>query len=200
MKRFHIIRHGESLANKGERTERHDTIPLTEDGKRQAEDLAKTIAAKPDLIIVSPFTRTHETALPLMLAYPDVPVETWDVHEFTYLDTKKYNGTTREERQAGILSYWERKDIHYRDAEEVESYAGFIRRLDAFLDKISQRQEENILVFSHGNFIYALKEYLKVRNSGLSEEEMMQHLMNTHAELRYETFPISNASIHEIIL
>ncbi len=39
---------------------------LTEKGKEQAKLLAEEITLKPDLIVVSPFTRSQETAVPII--------------------------------------------------------------------------------------------------------------------------------------
>lgn len=200
MKTFYIIRHAESLANKGERTERHDTIPLTDAGKQQAINLVDAIEITPHLIVVSPFTRTAETAKPFVQKFSDVPVETWEVEEFTYLNPDNFNGTTREERKEAVSLYWNRGDIYYRDADNVESYLTFFHRIERFLQKISARKEENIIVFSHGNFIYALKEYLLLKEKGFSVEDAAKEVIMSQKNIRHEEFPIKNASVHRICI
>ena len=53
------------------------TIPLTERGRHQAEQIARWHWRKPTLIVVSPYDRTRGTAVPLVAQSPDVLVEEW---------------------------------------------------------------------------------------------------------------------------
>jgi len=76
-----LIRHGESAANAGAVTTDPATIPLTEAGRDQARSIATTITRKPDLIVVSFYLRTQQTAEPSMRRFPDVLVETWPMQE-----------------------------------------------------------------------------------------------------------------------
>lgn len=200
MKTFHIIRHAESLANIGEKTDRHDSIPLSDFGKEQARELAERISIIPDLIVVSPFSRTLETATPYIRKYPEIPVETWEVEEFTYLNPQIFNGTTPLERQKAVREYWDKEDIHYQDCDGVESYILFIHRIDRFLKRVMERPEQNIVVFSHGNFIYTLKEFLLLKEKGFSLEETAREIIKRHKTFTHETFPIGNVSIHKLCI
>ncbi|TVY55752.1 putative phosphatase SPAC5H10.03 [Lachnellula cervina] len=60
MSTIHILRHGQSLHNI-ERGYPHRDPPLTELGCQQARNL--TLSTEPDLILISPMTRTIQTAL-----------------------------------------------------------------------------------------------------------------------------------------
>ncbi|CAH0045023.1 unnamed protein product [Clonostachys solani] len=60
MATIHILRHGQALHNV-DRAYPHRDPPLTKVGSKQAEKVL--IPAKPDLIIVSPMTRTIQTTL-----------------------------------------------------------------------------------------------------------------------------------------
>ena len=71
-----LVRHGESAANAGTATTDPATIPLTPRGHDQAERVAVALSERPDLIVVSPYLWTRETAEPAMRRFPDVPVET----------------------------------------------------------------------------------------------------------------------------
>lgn len=53
-KKVVLIHHGESVANAGFPTSDPASIPLTEDGRLQAEQIAEKMKIVPDLIIVSP--------------------------------------------------------------------------------------------------------------------------------------------------
>lgn len=64
MKSIYFIRHGESVANAGGVTMRHDLIPLSEIGLAQAQTIPDKLQIEPSLILVSNFIRTHQTAKP----------------------------------------------------------------------------------------------------------------------------------------
>ena len=98
MPTIQLIRHAESEGNAGLPTNDPASIPLTHHGYEQAAALAATFTTAPDLIIVSPFIRTQQTAAPLIARFPEVPVEKWAVQEFTYLNPNKYLGTTETQR------------------------------------------------------------------------------------------------------
>lgn len=63
-KKVVLIRHGESEANVGLPTSDPASIPLTEKGRQQAEQIAEKLTITPDLIIVSPYLRARQTAEP----------------------------------------------------------------------------------------------------------------------------------------
>ncbi|MFN7493515.1 MAG: phosphoglycerate mutase family protein [Cyclobacteriaceae bacterium] len=79
------IRHAQSEANAGGRTIDPVSIPITETGYAQSVSLAEEISEQPDLIIVSPYIRTQQTALPLSQKYPNCLMEVCHIQEFTFL-------------------------------------------------------------------------------------------------------------------
>lgn len=79
MKRVRLIRHGGSVANAGEASTDHATIPLTPRGIKQANLLARSYVHAPDLIIASPFSRAHLTAISTATTFPATPIETWPI-------------------------------------------------------------------------------------------------------------------------
>ena len=150
-----LIRHGESEGNIGLPTDSPAGIRLTQKGYEQAEYLAKSVVTQPDLIVVSPYIRTQQTAEALVGRCTDVLVETWKVHEFSYLNPVKYAGTTEAERGKFAQSYWERCDPDWRDGDGAESFRDFIGRVDAALARLRDEPERWTLVFTHGYFIKA---------------------------------------------
>lgn len=114
-KTVYFIRHGESLANIGVATPDPASIPLTEKGKEQAQRVAELFSRQPDLIIHSAYSRTLETAAPLIERFPETKVEVWPIHEFTYLDTELNAGTTPEQRRSQAINYWSVLDPDYID-------------------------------------------------------------------------------------
>jgi probable phosphoglycerate mutase len=201
MKKFLIIRHAESTANAGEKTDDMDSIPLSEKGKLQAKKLAEVMPMVPDLIVVSPYARTRQTAEPFIAKYPDVPVEVWDVHEFTYLHPDAYNHTTKYGRFGAVLTYWKDAPVDWKASDASESFLDFTTRIQALLEKVKDRKEERIVIFSHGRFIRGLKFYLQhMKEKGAAEisHAELTKLKNMHARTLSGIFPILNASVHEI--
>ncbi|MFA5131835.1 MAG: histidine phosphatase family protein [Candidatus Paceibacterota bacterium] len=205
MKKILIIRHAESVGNAGGKIDTHDAIPLSEKGRLQAQVLAETLDVIPDLIVLSSFSRTRETAEPFIAKNPSIPVEIWDVEEFTYLDPRLYNDADQKERQKIAIDYWRHADIHHKTGEGVESFSELIARMKRLVKKLEGREEKTIAIFSHGRFIYGLKTYLqKVKERGsvdLSDEDL-EELKELHALTVFNPsqFPIDNTSVHTIEL
>ena len=165
MNEFWLIRHGESLGNIGGRTATPEGIPLTETGHAQAKYTAVQIASSstsstpPALIVHSPYVRTQQTALPLIERYPQVPVEIWDIHEFTFLSPIAFHNTTIVERRPAARAYWERANPHEVHGEGAESFAAFIARAKSVLDRLQHTDtalRQRTIVYSHETFIMAV--------------------------------------------
>lgn len=152
-----LIRHAESDANVGAATDSPASIRLTARGHQQAADLAARFDHAPGLIVVSPYLRTQQTAAPLIARFPAARVEEWPVHEFTYLNPKLYAGTTEAQRAVFADEYWRRCDPHWNDGGGAESFADFIHRVDALLERLANRRRTSTAVFTHGYFIKALQ-------------------------------------------
>jgi 2,3-bisphosphoglycerate-dependent phosphoglycerate mutase len=148
-----LIRHAESEGNIGMPTDTPAGIRLTEKGHRQAAEYAAGVEAAPDLIVVSPFLRTQQTAAPLMVRFPEVPVEIWPVQEFTYLNPVEYAGTTQDQRGEVAKAYWARCDEHWNDGGGAESFVDFIGRIDETWRRLQSTRVRRIAVFTHGYFM-----------------------------------------------
>lgn len=153
MKEIRLIRHAESLANAGAATSTPKDIPLSGTGHDQARKLADSITDRPERIILSPYIRTHETARPLLIRFPDCPVETLSIQEFTYLAISRCRETTREQRRPMVEEYWNRSDPFYCDGDQAESLAELVGRACGFLRNIPGLEGELIFVFTHEQFI-----------------------------------------------
>lgn len=151
-----LVRHGESEGNVGLLTEDPATIVLTANGIKQAEELASGIDSAPDLIVVSPYFRTQQTAAPLIRRFPEVPVKILPVQEFTYLSPQKYRGTSEAQRRVFSQAYWHQCDPDRNDGEGSESFSDLIRRIDDLLVWLSGREHRDVLIFTHEHFIRAL--------------------------------------------
>ena len=148
-----MIRHAESIANAGGTTSTPRDIPLSDRGHLQAKALADSIADRPELIVLSPYIRTEETARPLLKRFPDGLVETLLVQEFTYLSISRCRNTTYEQRKPLVEEYWARCDSSYSDGDQAESLVELINRARAFLRRVPEMEGELIFVFTHEQFI-----------------------------------------------
>jgi broad specificity phosphatase PhoE len=153
-----LIRHGQSQANAGVATQHPKTIELTDLGREQAQRVAESIAFTPQRIIVSPYTRTLDTARPLLNKLKksglDIPVDEWAIQEFTYLSPVRCRGTTAAERQVWAKEYWLRADPDWEDGDGAESFRSLMQRVEHFSLQLSQ-ESGSILVFGHGMFFKA---------------------------------------------
>lgn len=158
LKDIWFVRHAESVTNAGGAWGAPATIPLTETGHVQAKLVAEALynQPKPSLIVTSPYIRTFETAKPTLAKWPDVPHETWPVHEFTYLSPSRLGVTTVAMRMSDADTYWDREDPDYSDGSDAESFRDLMNRVDRLIERIHDLQHDKALIFSHGQFLKAL--------------------------------------------
>lgn len=160
VRRATFIRHGESMANIGQWDGGFAEIPLTNLGEKQAEILAGTWDFTPDLIVVSPYLRTQQTAAPTIARFPDVPVETWPIHEFTFWDPA-YWGASPDATFEMIERFWRDADPDYRHDPRTESFRDLLNRTENALAQVAARPElDRVLLFTHGHFMQALRHTL----------------------------------------
>jgi 2,3-bisphosphoglycerate-dependent phosphoglycerate mutase len=177
-----LVRHGESVANAGGRTTDHVFNPLTELGHTQAKKLADHLDCRPTLFVVSPFQRAQQTAEPLRERFPDVPVEEWPIHEFTFLEPSRYSNSTEEERHPHVKAYWERQDPGFADGPGAESFTQFLDRArDAILRLAKASPGGCVVLFTHGFFMQAFRLALlfpKATDAELRLNFLRFHLVN----------------------
>lgn len=186
-----LIRHGQSQANAGAATEHPKSIALTAVGQDQANHIAQQISFTPRSIIVSPYTRTLDTARPLLSKLNsngiEVPVKEWPIHEFTYLSPVRCRGTTAADRRAWAQEYWQRADPDWEDGDGAESFRQLMERVRHF--SVLLRQEIGpTLVFGHGMFFKAFLISLEYGIEASAEAMQRYRLLESAA-------PIHNAEI-----
>ena len=194
MKNVRLIRHGESAANAGQATLDHATIPLTLKGFEQAHLVALSFNHVPALIVASPFTRAHSTAMATAPVFPHIPFETWPIHEFTYLEPGRCANTTVAQRRDWVAAYWAKADPEFTDGEGAESFLDFISRAQSFLDRLAEHPDDDIAVFSHGQFINAVAWLIKCKPPQIDgqamvdwrEYEIKNHVPNGFGYLLYK--------------
>jgi broad specificity phosphatase PhoE len=141
------IRHGESESNVGYVTDSQDAIPLTATGRAQAHKTSFAFDRAPTLIVTSRYARAAQTAQYTIDRFPNVPVETWEVHEFTYLPPALPHSKVYWELAE---AYWERCDPAYIHGEGAESFEDLISRVKKLEEHINTMNDQFIVIFSHG--------------------------------------------------
>lgn len=150
-----FIRHGQSEANAGHRPPAEHSAGLTAVGELQAEAIARWLPQTPTRIVCSPFLRARQTAEPTIARFPRAPVETWNVQEFTYLESNSYRDTTIVERRPLLSAYWDRLDPKWRDGLDAETFVELFERTEKTLAKL-RAHRGLMVVFSHGQFMRAI--------------------------------------------
>ena len=136
MTKVWFVRHGESISNANLPTETPEGSELTPKGEQEAELAATFFTEAPDLIVTSSYKRAQQKAEPTINRFPIVPVETWPVHEFTYLAPIRYKGTIGDERWEFAKEYWQRCDPQEKEMGTGESFAELLGRVDALVQRL----------------------------------------------------------------
>ena len=189
MKTVWFIRHAESEANAGLPTSDPQNIELTVKGFEQAKIVSELIDIEPDLVIMSSYIRTQQTAVPFLRKYPAAKTEIWPVHEFDFLSPKVCANTTVEQRKPWVKSFWDRCAVEYTHGEESESFRDFKARVLASIKRLEDSQAENIIVFSHGHVMRAVWQFFITRNSNI-DKACMEVFRDKMSRL-----PVPNAAI-----
>jgi broad specificity phosphatase PhoE len=180
MKEIWFIRHGESMGNSGLPTPGVAENPLTETGRAQAEAVAARIPRAPELIIVSPYLRTQQTAEPTRQRFPTAPLETWQVQEYTLLAAARYVGTTEIERHPWVEAVLERNDPHHADGEGADSFSGLLARIQTLKSSCEALPHQFVTIFTHGRFIRILLWYLLQGMPDPTPERMREAMAFVH--------------------
>ena len=167
-----LIRHGESAANAGAATSDPAAIPLTQLGHEQARAVSSSFGAAPDLIVCSPFQRVRQTAAPTLARFASVPVEAWPIQEFTYLAPARCAHTTPEQRRPWVAQFWDAADTLAVDGPAAESFAAFMWRVSAALDRLAELPLASVALFGHGQHMQAVRWSISRRPLVINAEAM----------------------------
>lgn len=177
MTSFWFIRHGESESNAGLPSETDQGTPLTEKGFAQAKLVAEAIDTTPDRFVISPYLRTQQTAAPTLDKFPNVPVETWPVQEYSYLSYEQYHHTTPDTRRKMSESYFLTANPDLVLGDGGESFNQFIERVKDSLNRLQNSALEQTIIFGHGWFMRAVL-WVMYQEKGSRQEKrlFLEHL------------------------
>jgi len=132
-----LVRHGETDWNRESRFQGHADTPLNEDGRSQAQELAKLLVAEPvTALYTSPLRRASETA-EILAATLDV--EARALEALREIDVGAWEGLTIDEVRE---RYPERLDEDWRSGwEDGETYDELERRVVPALVELGSRHD-----------------------------------------------------------
>lgn len=151
-KHIYFVRHGESDSN-ADRIHRGPHAMLTENGKAQAATAAERFLTIPvEVIVTSSIQRAIDTGKVIAERIEKPVVDTLDIFvEYEY-GTEHGLSYDDERHRENVRMIREKFLTHERHADE-ETFSELQERVRKVLTYLGQRQEEHILVVSHGRFI-----------------------------------------------
>ena len=140
---LYVVRHGETIWNVEKKVQGITDIPLTENGKKEAEELQELISTlNIDIVISSPLERARETAR--ILVDSKLPINTddrikerdWGMNEGALIDT---------------VDRWDCWDVILNTkVQNIECIQDFMYRVSEFLEEIKiKHKDKNVLVVTH---------------------------------------------------
>lgn len=157
--KLYMIRHGESEGNRAGKIQGSMDFPLSELGVKQADAVAqfcKTIGA--DYLYSSDLIRAFDTAQAIGTELV-IPVRKWEA--LREVDLGPLQGMTREEI-AEQFPETKGKQLIASGIEGTESVEQLTARCESILHQLKQahRENESLILVSHGGFISCLLTYL----------------------------------------
>lgn len=165
---FYMIRHGESLLNAAHIRQGSEGS-LSPKGQEQAANAGKRLARhtrKFDAVLVSPFTRTQETAA-IICQY----VKSKKPVEYVDLLTERRNPSEIINQSATdpvVKQIVDRMDLsfhedNYRYSDE-ENFQDLKERAEKLLKYLAHRPEKKILIVTHSIFLKMIASYIIYRD------------------------------------
>jgi broad specificity phosphatase PhoE len=107
MTRFFLLRHGQTVWNKETRFRGRKDVPLSDQGRLEAEALAEALAAeKIDACYASPLSRSMETLRPLAARLGREVVPLPEVVDLDFGEWEGWSLAEAEERRPELFAFW----------------------------------------------------------------------------------------------
>ena len=152
-----IIRHGETEWNKTGRFQGHSDVPLSAEGRTQAETLGKNlIVDHVDAIYASDLTRAMETAAPLAARFGLPVISDPQLRELNFgaWEGRNFNDVNAENPNAMKNFY---TDPEQADIPESEPFPEFQQRVAGRVREIvAHERGKRVVIVSHGASIRIL--------------------------------------------
>jgi hypothetical protein len=112
-------------------------------------------------------------------------METWPIQEFTYLEPARCVNTSVAQRRDWVREYWNQANPTFVDGDGAESFLEFVSRAQALLRRLTAHPAEDIVVFSHGQFINAVAWLIERQPTEIDSQAMSdwrEYEIANHAE------------------
>jgi broad specificity phosphatase PhoE len=154
-----LVRHGETDWNRERRFQGHADPPLNDAGRKQARELAETLAGEGiEAIYTSDLQRARETAEILAARFGSEVVALRELREIDVGDWQGLTWPEIEERYPDGAARWHR-DGHGWDGGETYDQLG--ERIVAALRVIAERHPgQRVLVVGHGGTVRASRAFV----------------------------------------
>lgn len=173
-----VIRHGETKWNTEHRMQGQTNIPLNAMGVRQAERMAKQLAAYPiQSFYSSPLKRAHRTARIIHALHDDAPLSFHDDLKERSFGTGE--GLTYDEitRQFPVMAFDRSWDHPYSQIPGGERLIDVYRRGIRFMRELVENERgKTVAIVAHGVIIRCIISYLMKFPLNAN---MLYHLENT---------------------
>ncbi len=205
-KKIFVVRHGQTDFNKQGIVQGSGVdAPLNDVGRKQARLFFEAYKDVPfDVVLTSRLIRTHQTMEPFIQnglpweQHENINEMGWGIHE------GKKSTPDMHQKYKQMVAEWTRGnfDARLEKGESASQLAGRIRR---FLEHLKNREEEHILVCSHGRAMRCMMamfkneplynmEYYKHSNTGLFVVDYWKGKFQLQLENSIEHLELSNPS------
>lgn len=159
MKKFYLIRHAQSESNAGLVIRENHLINLTELGQAQAltlcDWLCEYLTKSQETIngvFISPYIRTHQTALPYLHKTGFDATVMPSLQEFNMLTFGRISGRELSEIRTMAQAFWQMPNEH-KDSEQTDSFDDFVARVRTARQAFGEMADGSYVVFGHGMWI-----------------------------------------------
>lgn len=154
MRRFYLIRHGETDWNKHNIVQGCIDTELNETGFEQAKKIAERLRKeKIDVIFSSTLKRAYMTANQIKVFHPDIPLKlTEKLNEINFGEWEGLNFDELEEKFSDEYKLW-------KEAPEKAAFPGegslynVMQRVKSFFEEVFSMPYKNIVIVTHGGII-----------------------------------------------
>lgn len=152
--RIYFIRHAEGYHNLSEKAWSIKFPRLTEKGKIQAKNTQNNILNNIDLILVSPLVRTLETADIIFKSNKNKFISEEFIKERVINPCDYRQPVIEVQEEFSYVNFDNINDSNNFNKLETETDVN--ERVDQFYEWLLKRNENNIAVVSHGQYLYKL--------------------------------------------
>lgn len=169
-KTIYWIRHAESISNISENNSNMIDPKITIEGYNQCVKLKEIIYGKKiiqniNLVIVSPLERTLETCVKIL--NHDNIISKEEIREFIDKPCHQRLCISKKKNEYKNINFSQIEyncDNIYTETNGKESDYHLIIRIEKFLNWLSNIREKNIIVISHGTFLFTLFNKVLINN------------------------------------